>query len=89
MFCCVPRCRILLENGKKARLFNVPKDSKRLKEWEESLGVELKESWFVCEKHFAPEDIKDYSTHYDTQGNLIAKVKVNFLNFHVLAYIIV
>lgn len=85
--CIVPRCQTGFKSVKKKySVFKVPSDNEKRKNWLAAIpGItQLKQSQFVCEKHFEERCILRKWIKQDSNGRII--VEVSF--FALVIYII-
>jgi hypothetical protein len=77
-YCVVPGCKTNRKGYLKLSLFSIPKNDERKKKWEEAIGISnlQRSKHRVCEKHFLPENIIRSTEHRDSDGNVIAVVRI-------------
>lgn len=90
--CAVPGCKTGYRSTKeKWSLFTVPKNIERHKKWQAAIpAIQLKPSYFVCEKHFEEKYILKESITRDSQGRIIAQVSLYIsyvYMFHMFIYV--
>ncbi|EZA46797.1 hypothetical protein DMN91_011996 [Ooceraea biroi] len=74
--CAVPNCKTGYKSIKqKCSVFKVPRNVEQFKKWQVAIsGIELKQSQFVCEKHFEEQYILRKWIKRDCDGRIIAQV---------------
>lgn len=77
--CAVPKCKTGRRTIKeKCSVFKMPSDNEQYKKWQAAIPgiVNLKQSQFVCEKHFENKYILRKRIHCNSNNEIIAEVSL-------------